>query len=502
MTRLPSFAERFFATQVSEYDGVCHRVEEDVSGWDYVVEFPDRPHDGPAESQPPRGRAFVQVKSIQGATTSVPIKLSNLRKSAQDPSPWFIVLIKKRRGEPVLYIKHFWEELIGSSLAAIRKAENAGAKLNKRTMSVPFTDDDIIPGDFVRWMQDRIAAFEDYLIEKRDLYAGLGHERGYGTANILFADHSNDEIFKEFLGLGSGLKVSSFEYVPERFSIPDYSRKLSKSDGTVYITPQPQGSCEVRFRSVPTEPVFSLTGTMYAAPFAPNAPIRVSAPPVELLFSPNRVSMDMSMKFGERMPLDHWHTYSQLKIWSMKGPLQVELWRDHRRLDASILIDRQPGHNLDWEALHSLSTAIRTIAVDRKVTDLSFSLPDINAHIGDLGYLFQGRAPFVRLECEANSPLELGVTSLVYYSLAELAGWTFGHLIRRTVLRDVIEGKRRVITAGPFKVLETYAFRNAGTYERDLVQDDYKRLLQELEATEHPLGFGDFGTYIQELYAL
>lgn len=189
------------------------------------------------------------------------------------------------------------------------------------------------------------------------------------------------------MGLGSGLKVSSFEYVPERFSIPDYSRKLSKNDGTVYITPQPQGSCEVRFRSVPTEPVFSLTGRMYAVPFAPNAPIRVSAPPVELLFSPNRVSMDMSMKFGERMPLDHWHTYSQLKIWSMKGPLQVELWRDHRRLDASTLIDRQTGHNLDWEALHSLSTAIRTIAVDRKVTDHSFSLPDINAHIGDLGYV-------------------------------------------------------------------------------------------------------------------
>lgn len=64
-------------------------------------------------------------------------------------------------------------------------------------------------------------------------------------------------------------------------------------------------------------------------------------------------------------------------------------------------------------------------------------------------YLFQGRAPSVRFECEAIAPLAPGVTSFLHDSLAELAGWTFGHLIRRKVLKDVIEGDRRLITAGP-----------------------------------------------------
>ncbi|MEO9299315.1 hypothetical protein [Devosia alba] len=502
MTRLPPFAERHFAAMVSEYDGLCHGVEEDESGWDYLVELPAREYDGAADSQPPRQRAFVQVKSIQGAKASVPITLSNLLKSAQDPNPWFIVLIKKRQGTPVLYIKHFWKHLIASSLIAIRKAEVEGAKLNKRTMSVSFSEDDIVTHDFIRWMQDRIDESDDYLVEKRSFYTNVGHENGYGTGRMLFTDHTTDEIFKEFLGMGNGLRISSFEYVPERFSLPDYSRKISETGGTVHITAQPQGTCEVRFRSSPIDPAFSMTGTMYSVPFAPDAPIRVSAPPVELLFSPKRVSLDMAMRFGEPLPLDHWHAYSRLKLWSMKGPLQVELWRNGRKHDASILIDRQTGQNLDWDKLYGLSETIRAIAADRKVTDLSFSLPDINAHISDLGYLFQSRAPSVRFECEAHAPLKLGVTSFLHYSLADLAGWTFGHLIRRTVLKDVIDGDRRIITAGPFKILETYAFRDAGPEERALVQDDYMRVLTALEKTEHPLGFGEFGTYVRQLHSL
>jgi len=437
MTRLPAYAERFFATKVSDFDGLCHRVDEDEGGWDFVVELPHGVYDGPAESQPPRQRAFVQVKSIEGTKTSVPITLSNLRKSAQDPNPWFIVLIKKRHGEPVLYIKHFWKDLISRSLEAIRTADVKGAKLNKSSMSISFADGDINSGDLIKWMQDCIDAQDDYLVEKRRLYSEVGHEKGYGKAQFLFADHTDDEIFNEFLGLGSGLKMSSFEYVPERFSIPDYSRKISEVDGTVYITPQPQGMCEVRFRSSPRDGAFSMTGTMYAVPFAPEALIRVSAPPVELLFRPRRVTMDMVMRFGEPLPLDHWHAYSRLKLWSMKGPLQVEIWRDNRKIDASILIDRQTGQNLDWGKLYSLSEAIRTIANDRNVHDLAFSLADINAHIGDLGYLFQGCGPSVRFQCDATMPLEPGVTSFLHYSLAELAGWTFGHLIRRVVLHEI-----------------------------------------------------------------
>lgn len=500
--RFPAFAERLFSTKVSEFGGLCHRVDEDEGGWDYVIELPHREYRGPADSQPPRQRAFIQVKSTEGARTSVPIKLSNLLKSAQDPSPWFYVFIKEQHGEPVVYIKHFWADLIARSLKAIRSAECEGAQLNKRSMSISFTDGDIISGDFLQWMQGCIDAQADYQADKRRLYAEVGHEKGYGTARLLFADHTNEEIFREFLDLGNGLRVSRFEYVPERFSLPDNSRKISETDGKVFINPQPQGTCQVRFRSPPTAPAFSITGTMYAVPFAPQAPVRVSAPPIELLLSSEGVTMNMSMRFEERLPLEHWYTYSRIRLLSMSGPLQVELWRDSRKLVGCILSHTQTAESLDWNTVHSLAEVVRTIARDRNVPELSFSLDDINAHLSDLGYLTQGCAPAVRLQCDADMPLEPGVTSFLHYSLAELAGWTLGHLVRRRVLQDVIDGDKRVITAGPYEILETYAFKDAGPEERLLVQDNYTRVLQALEESEHPLGFGELGTYIRELALL
>lgn len=96
MTRLPKYAERFFAAQVSEFDAFCHRVDEDENGWDYIVELPNSPHTGPADEQPAHDRAYVQIKSTTGSDTTVQITLSNLRKASQDPQPWFVALIRVR----------------------------------------------------------------------------------------------------------------------------------------------------------------------------------------------------------------------------------------------------------------------------------------------------------------------------------------------------------------------------------------------------------------------
>lgn len=503
MTNLPKYAERFFAVQVSDNDGVCHKAEEDVNGWDYVVELPNAPHSGSADSQPPHDRAFVQVKSTSAAKTSVAITLSNLRKSAQDRSPWFVVLIKKVNGKPALYIRHFWKSLMEKSLKAIRTAESEGKALNKATMAISFSDEDLISGDLVRWMQDQIRLVGDYQVEKRRLYDELGYENGRGKARLMVTQHTQEEIFSEFLGLGKGLQIAEFEYIPERFSIPDYSRKISQTEGTVHITPQPQGTCEVRFRSSPTERAFSLEGLLYAVPIGPTGPIRVSAPPVELVFQSRKVDLNMSIRMGEKMPLDHWHTYSTLKVMSEKGPLHVELWRDNRKIDTSIIIDRKTGSNMDWASINSLSSAIKAIADDRRIADLTFSLPDINAHIGDLGYLFQGTAPLLRFEFEATEPLEPGVTSLLYYSIADLGDWTFAHVVKRQVLSDAVEDDRRSITAGRCELLETYAFQQGATPEdREAIRADYEGLLTALEDREHPLGFGELGTYIRSLEPL
>lgn len=408
---------------------------------------------------------------------------------------------KKVSGKPVFYLRHFWRDLIEQSLIAIRTAETEGRRLNKRRVSIKFTDAHRIDGDFIKWMQQRIDEAGDYAAEKKRLYQELGFEGGYGNAKMRFAEHSRDDIFKEFLGLGAGLRISEFEYIPERFAIPDLTRKISETTGVVRITPQPQGACEIRFRSSPTEPAFSVDGTYFTVPFAPHAPVRVSAPPAELLLDKDKVDLKMSIRPGERMSLASWHIYSTIKTMALRGPLQVEIWRANRKLSTEILIDRKTGAKLDWVAIHELTKTLKSIADMRRISDVWFSLPEINSNISDLGYLFQGNAASLRMTCESDIPLKPGVTSFVYYSVADLAGWTFGHLVQRTVREDRIHGDRRILTADTVRIVEAYAFKDAGGEERQLMQSDYETLLRTLEESENPLGFGEFGTYVREMLA-
>jgi hypothetical protein len=85
---------------------------------------------------------------------------------------------------------------------------------------------------------------------------------------------------------------------------------------------------------------------------------------------------------------------------------------------------------------------------------------------------------------------------------ADLTEWTFGHIVRRKALQDTVRDDRRSSTAGPSEFLETYALKHAGSEEWEMIDADYTCLLHSLEEHEHPLGFGELGTYIRALQPL
>src|SRR5262245_15394619 len=72
-------------------DAFCHEVQEDETGWDYMIEFPLKPYAGPADMRPPPSCAYVQVKSTTQEDNMVcSVKLSNALRAAESPYPWFI----------------------------------------------------------------------------------------------------------------------------------------------------------------------------------------------------------------------------------------------------------------------------------------------------------------------------------------------------------------------------------------------------------------------------
>jgi hypothetical protein len=74
---------------------------------------------------------------------------------------------------------------------------------------------------------------------------------------------SEDEIQRNFLGLGDGLRVNKFTFTPSRFGISSPDPQIDASSGIVYIKPYPLGDVEIRMRSPASSRAIVLPGHVY-----------------------------------------------------------------------------------------------------------------------------------------------------------------------------------------------------------------------------------------------
>jgi hypothetical protein len=211
--RLPRYAETELQRLCAKAGALCHSVDEDESGWDRLVEFPEKELLGPADTRPPRAVAYVQVKSVEKGALTCRVKLTNALRAAQSPQPWFIMLVTgEMREQPSrIYAVHVWEELIRRTLKAVRRAHNEGRSLNKSSLTIRFSQGDEKGDGLVQWMQDAIDAVSpDYEAAKRAINRTAGYEDGYGDAALTIEADNEEEILKNLLGLG---KVASHQQV-------------------------------------------------------------------------------------------------------------------------------------------------------------------------------------------------------------------------------------------------------------------------------------------------
>ena len=98
---------------------VCNKSNRDVTGWDFVVEFPmPRPGPSVALDQRPPTSCCVQLKSTAGRDP-VSLRLSSAERLAKDVRPAFIVVFRlSPDGQGVVgYLVH----LLGPALARVLK---------------------------------------------------------------------------------------------------------------------------------------------------------------------------------------------------------------------------------------------------------------------------------------------------------------------------------------------------------------------------------------------
>ncbi|MCC6527874.1 MAG: hypothetical protein IT373_34835, partial [Polyangiaceae bacterium] len=158
----------------------------DEKGWDALLQFrqPGAPLGGPLDLAPPEMTCMVQVKATLAAEMQEPLSLTNWRRMATDPMPWFILSIHldPERQEPVdAYLVHVDEHWCAKVFRRLRELGKLPVpELAKRTMTASWSDSDRIDlhGTALR---SRICGHikmgqREYVAEKLRWFTDLGYE--------------------------------------------------------------------------------------------------------------------------------------------------------------------------------------------------------------------------------------------------------------------------------------------------------------------------------------
>lgn len=503
--RLARFAETSFATLCASAGALCHQAQEDENGWDFLVEFPVEMVAGPADTQPPGNRAFVQIKSTKTDRISCSIKLSNALKAAQSRDPWFVVMMVEDNGAPKIYSVHIWKDQIERSLRAVRKAFIDNAPLHKRTIETTFSECDLHICDLIDWMQSTIRSIgPEYSNTKSAIYNTVGYEDGCGIGKLTFIADSKEQIFDEFLGLGAGLPVNRFTYTPARFGLTGGNPQIVIEEGRVEITPTPAGGCELRMRGSTPSAAIGLPAKLFTLgmPWLPfeEQRFRVSATGFEAVWSKNADSrFTASLDLSARVPLVEIHRYATVVTWLSRGPVDVQIWAKGCRIVSGVLSHSSGRQHYDWEKILNVVAMLQSLHGNLDEEALRVSVIDIDTGAKDL-YLMHEVTSSNNLQLEF-LPIpgqSYDFSAVLYYSTATVGDATAYALVERRVQHwsDSAGGRCRVVF-GPPLLREGWLISNLSDPQRRMIHEDYQHHLRDMEKDTTVLELNDIATFIR-----
>jgi hypothetical protein len=503
--RRPRLAELKLQSLCAKAGALSHKTEEDERGWDVLVEFPFRPFDGPADMRPSPPVAYVQVKSTTTRRSLVQIKLSNALHAAQSSQPWFVVLFVSRPNERTrIYAVHFWDALIREALKEGRRAEVEKRQLNKARLTIRFSPEDERTDDLIRWMQGEIDRVKpEYAQVKSELSRSAGFEDSFGKAVMKIEAKNEDELTRAFLGLGEGLRVTSFAFTPSRFGIPSREPEIIKEEsGIVHINPEPSGTAELRFRTSASAEMVVFKANVYCGP--PGAPFekqsfRFSAPCAEIVVNQADLSVSTAeINITGKHSLETFEKFSTLKAWFQDGPIELQIWTHAGRVTMGTLRSNGPRQS-EWKDVAAAFKLLRSICSPADQEQIQIELKDLYSAAGLKTFVDISSAPTVWIEFEPAEGQPEKYTSLLYWFSTNLGNREAFALVERPVLRDIWieDGKRRQVTAGAARFVDRFVL--SGTQEENYAhfeQDFENRLARLIEAGGAPCGLGELRKFI------
>ncbi|WP_332771787.1 hypothetical protein [Phenylobacterium sp.] len=398
--RSHKLAERIFAKLCDEAGVVPNSPADDQNGWDFVVDFPPRPSDQPADRRPPGLTCLVQVKSTRGARPICQVKLSNALKFARHALPCFVVFVMfDSSGLKVkaIYLRHAWAGDIEAAMRAARVAEAEGrSDLHRIKLPLRFRADEAISENALLDQIETLALAEgpSYSAVKLRMANELGNDANgpIGRFNIDLVDA--ERFVDAMLGLADGIPITDFELHDVRFGIRA-PRPLAQADHAMFsVDAEPHEECQVIVGSVQGGGEISLDGQVFV-PGIPNLPdnlkkVRIRAQFVDLVVRANG-ECHLRANIDPEQPLSIEVVDKVAAVWSWldEGALEVQVWARGRRLmNSRIGMERNPDARY-WRRLREATGGLLSFLqparwpsqVQFKVLDLMEGLETVTKFI-------------------------------------------------------------------------------------------------------------------------
>lgn len=251
-----SIGESQFTLWCHQASLVCNKSQQDVTGWDFAVEFPFPNANVPMDRRQPSA-CVVQVKTTTSQSLGrVALKLSAAERLAKDARPAVVVVIRMLgNGQAVSgYVIHLLDHNLATILRRLRLAEQRGTNdINRENVSFNYTKHgqrfDPTPEGLLSALSAVCGADPAaYYAKKQSQLEELGYEDGGLVGEAVFRVNSKEHFNDVMLGLAplQPIKLSLFD---KRFGIAiPYKGTLGDDLAELSLTPTYVGDCEIAIR--------------------------------------------------------------------------------------------------------------------------------------------------------------------------------------------------------------------------------------------------------------
>lgn len=284
IAKLGKLGELAFTTWATQSDLIVNGSLNDESGWDFLVELaPDSASPtipaAPVHTETFPFKGFVQVKSTDGTSGHVSIKLSNWLRMVHDPQPAYVAALEfDGHDEPQrVYLVHVGEALICRVLRRFHENAIGDARpLHKLEMRLTYTDDDRIHSPAGSALLDQLLetrveggnSWADYSAWKGGLVRTAGYEGGNVQVRLTVPAGQDPPPNPTALwsdletGITPSIPVASAELFRTRFGLVDAAPFATAGPSLLQVVgsrPTPYVNVEVRAEGTTTRRSFIAT---------------------------------------------------------------------------------------------------------------------------------------------------------------------------------------------------------------------------------------------------